>query len=188
MIHIIETNRLRLQRFTLDILDACLHATRLEAERLAGVSIPDVWMNEVDYIERKRTQLTNDPTYAAWCTRMVVLKATNQMIGHIAFHTPPGPPGLGAIAPGGVELGYSIYGPHRRQGYAKEAAIGMMRWASTENGIQSFVVSVSPDNAASQALAKSLGFVKVGEQMDEVDGLEEVFVLQGPALARTLSA
>ena len=34
-----------------------------------------------------------------------------------------------------------------------------------------------PDNAASLAIAAKLGFTQVGEQMDEVDGLEWVFRL-----------
>ena len=37
------------------------------------------------------------------------------------------------------------------------------------------VASVSPRNAASLALVRSLGFRQVGEQIDEVDGLELVF-------------
>jgi RimJ/RimL family protein N-acetyltransferase len=38
-------------------------------------------------------------------------------------------------------------------------------------------VSISPDNAASLALAGKLGFVRTGEQMDDIDGLEYVFGL-----------
>jgi L-amino acid N-acyltransferase YncA len=35
--------------------------------------------------------------------------------------------------------------------------------------------SVSPGNVASLALVRSLGFRQVGEQWDEIDGLELVF-------------
>jgi RimJ/RimL family protein N-acetyltransferase len=50
---------------------------------------------------------------------------------------------------------------------------GMLGWAS-EHGAVACLASVSPDNVASLATIKRLGFVKVGEQMDEEDGLEWV--------------
>ena len=53
----------------------------------------------------------------------------------------------------------------------------MMEWARHENGVEDFVLSVSPDNVPSLALARSMGFEVVGEQMDEIDGLEYVMTL-----------
>jgi RimJ/RimL family protein N-acetyltransferase len=35
--------------------------------------------------------------------------------------------------------------------------------------------SISPDNVASLALIRSLGFEQRGEQWDEIDGLELIF-------------
>jgi RimJ/RimL family protein N-acetyltransferase len=52
-----------------------------------------------------------------------------------------------------------------------------MRWARDEHGITEFVVSISPGNTPSLRLAASLGFVKVGSHIDEVDGLEDIFRL-----------
>ena len=186
--HIIETDRLRLQLMTLEFFDFCLAGDREAAERLAGVSIADDWLAESGYVKMRREQLAADPSYGPWCVRMIVLKAANRMIGQIGFHTPSDSPGLRGIAPGAIEFGYRIYEPNRRKGYAKEAAIGLMRWAAAEQGIASFVVSIAPHNAASQAMAKSLGFVKVGEQMDEADGLEDVLVLNGDALGKFISS
>jgi RimJ/RimL family protein N-acetyltransferase len=51
-----------------------------------------------------------------------------------------------------------------------------MDWARTEFGIGQFVVSISPDNAPSLRLTARLGFARVGEEIDEVDGLEYVFL------------
>ena len=45
------------------------------------------------------------------------------------------------------------------------------------HGATAFLLSISPDNAASLAIAAKLGFTRIGEQMDEVDGLEWVFRL-----------
>ncbi|MBM3290583.1 MAG: GNAT family N-acetyltransferase [Candidatus Hydrogenedentes bacterium] len=185
--HVIETDRLRLQLVDMVLFDFCLEGKRIEAERYSGVEFDDEWMRDAARLERRRNQLMEDAGFAPWCVRMVVLKSTSRVIGQIGFHTPPDPPGLRDVAPGGIEFGYRIYDGYRRQGYAKESAMGMMRWAVTEFGIPSFVLSISPGNFASQALAKSLGFVKASEQIDEVDGLEDVLVLQGATLAHALA-
>jgi RimJ/RimL family protein N-acetyltransferase len=92
------------------------------------------------------------------------------MVGHIGFHGPP-------QTIGRAELGYSVVPDHRRRGYAIESARAMMDWAALEHETRSFFVSIAPDNAPSLALATKLGFARVGEQIDEEDGLEYVFEL-----------
>jgi RimJ/RimL family protein N-acetyltransferase len=102
-------------------------------------------------------------------------RASKTMIGHIGFHTPPRPAYLADIAADGVELGYTVDAGHRRQGYAREAALVLMHWAYAKHGQKCFVLSISPTNVASNAMAKSLGFVECGSHMDEEDGLEIIF-------------
>lgn len=92
------------------------------------------------------------------------------MIGHAGFHGPP-------EVIGRAEIGYTVMPEFRRRGFAQEAADGLMRWARREHGIERFFVSISPENAASLAMAARMGFKKVGEQIDEEDGLEYVFEL-----------
>jgi ribosomal-protein-alanine N-acetyltransferase len=89
------------------------------------------------------------------------------MIGHIGFHGPP--------ENGSLEMGYSVFEPFRRQGIALEAALAMIAWACAEHGIRRFILSISPNNGQSLALAEKMGFHRIGEQMDEEDGLEYVF-------------
>ena len=60
---------------------------------------------------------------------------------------------------------------------AREAALALMQWARDDHGITSFVVSIAPGNQASQALAAGLGFVRIGSHVDDVDGPEDVLVL-----------
>ena len=62
-------------------------------------------------------------------------------------------------------------------GIALEASRGLIRWASTEHRVGSFVVSVSPQNTASLSLISKLGFRRVGSQIDEEDGPEDIFEL-----------
>jgi RimJ/RimL family protein N-acetyltransferase len=178
---LIDTERLRLVLLDLALFDLCLAEDRIGISASGGFEVADEWLDEADYIRKRRAQLAADPAYGPWCVRAVVLKETNRMVGQIGFHAPPGSPDLRETAPGGIEYGYRIYPPFRGRGYAKEAARGLMEWAVSQ-GVTSFVVSIRPNNAPSQAIARGLGFVKVGEQMDEVDGLEEVFLLRAPSI------
>ena len=61
------------------------------------------------------------------------------------------------------------------RGYAREAIAGLTDWAFATGEARVCVASVSPRNAGSLALVRSLGFRQVGEQIDELDGLELVF-------------
>jgi RimJ/RimL family protein N-acetyltransferase len=100
------------------------------------------------------------------------------MIGHAGFH---GPPGVNAIgAPDAVEIGYTIFARHRRNGYAAEAARALVDWAAHEHGIEHFVASVAPANEASLRLVRGLGFVQTGSRIDAEDGEELVFELWRP--------
>jgi len=110
------------------------------------------------------------------------------MIGHIGFHSRPDPEYLRQYGIEGIELGYSVLSKYQRQGFATEAIRGLLNWATQKRVIRGFVVSIAPTNVASMTLARKLGFMKVGEHQDEVDGLEEVCVLTGEALERFLVA
>ncbi|MCC8127419.1 MAG: GNAT family N-acetyltransferase [Clostridiales bacterium] len=55
------------------------------------------------------------------------------------------------------ELGYHIYTPYRRQGYAKEACLRLLKLVKEEYGGQA-AAYVRPDNPASVSLLESLGF------------------------------
>lgn len=182
----VETLRLRLVLMDMALFDLCLAGNRTQVLACGGFEVADEWLDEADYIRKRRAQLAANSEYGPWCVRAIVLKDTNKMVGQIGFHAPPGSPDLEKTAPGGIEYGYRIYPPYRGRGYAKEAARGLMDWAISQ-GVPSFVVSIRPNNAPSQAIARGLGFVKVGEQMDEVDGLEEVFLLRVPPIKLRLT-
>ncbi len=51
----------------------------------------------------------------------------------------------------------------------------LISWASRAEGVRVIRASVRPDNAASLATIAHFGFVAIGEQWDEEDGLELVF-------------
>lgn len=179
---VIETPRLRLELMTPQWLALCIQGDSRAAAKLAGYDIPEDWFQNKSFIQHKTDQCAATPEYLPWCTRAIVLASDNRMIGQIGFHEPPDPPHLCVHGPGTIEFGYTIYDAYRRQGYATEAVLALMKWSIHNAGIRQFVLSIAPDNAASHALARRFGFRKIGEQMDEADGLEEVLLLESSML------
>jgi len=56
----------------------------------------------------------------------------------------------------------------------------MFDWAASAHGIHRFVASVSPTNAPSLQLIARFGFRRMGEHMDDIDGLEYEFETDWP--------
>jgi len=142
------------------------------ASREIGASVPEWMADELENFLRMRLgQLSRDPTIRVWLGRAMILTdeaGQGRVIGSIGFHGPPD-------VQGRLEVGYSVDPPFRRQGYAREAIRAMFEWAHEQYGITRFIASISPDNEPSLRLARQFGFVQIGEQMDEIDGLELVF-------------
>jgi [ribosomal protein S5]-alanine N-acetyltransferase len=163
---VIRTERLDL--LTLDLaIHRALTAGRLdEVASALGAAVPPDFPNGVPSVLRIE-QLTKDPAELPWLVRAVVLRAERRAVGSAGFHAPP--------QDGLAELGYEILAADRRHGYAREAVTGLMDWARGTGRVTTFRASIAPGNAPSQSLVTALGFARVGEQIDPVDGLEWVF-------------
>ena len=74
-----------------------------------------------------------------------------------------------------VEVGYAIDPAYRRRGYARAALAALLDRATREPAVRTVRASVRPDNLASRALVESFGFIPVGQQWDDEDGLETVY-------------
>ena len=168
----ILTPRLCLKWMSPQFLEVCINEGDL-AELTLGAKIPTDWYKEKWFMSMRLNDYKQNPEYLSWGPRAILLDS--KMIGRIGFHTAPNPDYLKAYTSSGIEIGYTIFADYRRQGYASEAFQGLITWAR-QKGIKSFVLSISPNNQASLAMAKKFGFAKVGEHMDEKDGLEWVFV------------
>jgi ribosomal-protein-alanine N-acetyltransferase len=158
----------------LDLVELDIEAHRALRDgrltEIAGAAVPEDLAQGVPS-EMRIEQLERDPGELPWLARAMVLRDEARVVGSAGFHAPP--------SNGMVELGYQICAADRRRGFAREAVIGLMDWAAPHVSI--FRASVAPGNAASRALVESLGFERVGEQMDPVDGLEWVFERTSPA-------
>ncbi|MCC2318509.1 GNAT family N-acetyltransferase [Cellulomonas chengniuliangii] len=116
-------------------------------------------------------QVDADPATAQWVTGLIVDPANREVVGRAGFHGPPDAQGM-------VEVGYSVdprHPRHRRRGYARAALRALLDRARREPSVRVVRATISPDNAASRSLVLQHGFVEVGEQWDDEDGLEIVF-------------
>ncbi|GAA3158040.1 GNAT family N-acetyltransferase [Nonomuraea salmonea] len=141
---------------------------RASAEAGAGLTAYFL-TDQAKWVWRYRVnQLATDPGSAGWLTKAVVAEPDGVVVGYAGFHGPPDISGM-------VEIGYSVDPGHRRQGYARTMLTELMRKAAAAPEVRTVRVTISPDNTASLATIAGLGFAQVGEQWDEVDGLELVF-------------
>jgi len=113
-------------------------------------------------------QVKADPSCNKWFVRFIVPKSSREIIGSTSFHGAPDENGM-------IEIGLGIEEAFRNQGYAREALSGMWRWVSDQPKVKTLRYTVSPDNLPSIAVINYFGFENKGQQIDEVDGLENVY-------------
>ena len=158
-------------------MEALVRKDLAAASSEMGATVP-AWVAEEleNFLKYRLGQLRLDPSIRVWLGRSMVLTQEDgrrRVVGSIGFHGPPDEQGR-------LEVGYSVDPPYRRRGYASESVRALFDWAHREHGITRFVASISPDNEASRNLTAAFGFKQVGEQMDEIDGLEYVFETDWP--------
>lgn len=117
---------------------------------------------------RRAAQVLADPPCAGWITRVLLDAGSGIAVGRAGFHGPPDAAGM-------VEVGYAVDPAFRRRGYAREALIALLKWAKDDASVVTVRATIRPDNIASRALIAQFGFVEVGEQWDDEDGLETIF-------------
>ena len=179
---LITSSRLDLIPFTLDFMRASLAHDTDTCSWILGATVPPEWP-QPDYryvLDLRIGQLEADPSLQPWLMRAMVDRETHAMVGDIGFHTAPAPEYLLPHSPNAVEFGFGVFPEFRRRGYAREAAKAMMHWATDNHGVTEFIMTIRPDNLASQALAAQLGFRKISSHIDEIDGEEDILELRLP--------
>jgi RimJ/RimL family protein N-acetyltransferase len=144
--------------------------------RLLGADFPAEWRADGwPWLSSCLAQVERDPGWAAWGPRLLLCRDDGDpLVGEAGFHAPPDPDGI-------VEFGYTIVLARRRQGFAEEAARGLLGWARPQPAVRTFRATIDPGNAASLGLIRKLGFAEVGRRVHPERGEELVFELPASA-------
>ncbi|ANN21825.1 GNAT family acetyltransferase [Amycolatopsis orientalis] len=118
--------------------------------------------------QMRSRQVEEDQSSAAWVTGVIWDEERQLAVGRAGYHGPPDPSGM-------VEIGYAVEPVHRRRGYARAALEALLRRAADEPRVRTVRVTISPDNVASYRLAAQYGFVEIGEDWDDEDGLGIIY-------------
>jgi len=180
------TKEIRLVDLSAPVLHALAAGNLGAANRLAPVALTPylVEPGQIGVWQRRSRQIVDDPTSAGWITRAIYDPKRLVTVGQAGYHGPPDHAGM-------VEVGYSVDPVYRRQGYARAALVAMLDRAYREPGVRTVRASVAPSNVASRHLVAQYGFVEVGEQWDDEDGLETIFEVsadRGPQPGKRRSA
>lgn len=167
---LIETERLELHHIPSDGLIA-LFEDKKDELAIAERTIKNpyrVLIDDEGPLAWRVPQVKADPSTNKWFVRFIALKASREIIGSTSFHGVPDENGM-------LEIGIGIDERFWGKGYAREALSGMWRWASGQPGVRVFRYTVSPTNEASVRIIKHFGFKYCGQQMDEIDGPEDIY-------------
>ena len=155
--HILETQRLKLLPFTLELKKATLAQRAMLAEMLE-VEIPDDWPG-ADVLEALPLfieAMENDPAGLVW-DGIILHKAEQVAIGGIGFHGGPDAAGM-------VEMGYNIIPAYEGQGYATEMARRVIGWAFHTPGIQVITAQCLEDNLGSIRVLEKVGMRRLAPE------------------------
>jgi RimJ/RimL family protein N-acetyltransferase len=111
-----------------------------------------------------------NPEVAKYLLRVAVLKQSMVVVGSAGFHNLPDENGM-------IEIGFGVDPAFQNKGYGKQILHGMWGWVVNEPGVKTLRYTVSPSNLISKQIIQKLEFKLVGEQMDDIDGVEEIYEL-----------
>ena len=157
----ITTPRLELVPATLDLVQAELRAPEELGWRLTPTfpSWPPEFYDKAAALYTL-ARLGEGSEQAGWWLHYIVLRSTpslrRTLVGSCGFKGPP-------TADGTVEIGYSVLQDFRRQGYATEAAQGLISRAFAHPGVALVIAETLPDLFTSLGVLRKIGFGYVGE-------------------------
>ena len=150
-----------------ELLEADYAHPKLWLDR--GFSDPyKYFLNNPNPISYRINQVRKNPEAAKYLLRVAVLKQHMVVVGSAGFHNLPDENGM-------IEIGFGVDPAFQNKGYGKQILHGMWGWGVNEPRVKTLRYTVSPENLISQHIIKKLRFDLVGEQMDEEDGLEQIY-------------
>ena len=100
-----------------------------------------------------------NPAEKQWYAPWTIENGGGNTVGDLGFK--------GITADGMVEIGYGIDEAYWGRGYATEAVIEAVKWASEQKGVTRIEAETDPDNAASQRVLQKAGFLPLGVMGEE---------------------
>lgn len=167
---VIETPRLELHHICAANL-ITLYENPNDFSIYAGKSYTNtlrVLMDEKGPLPWRVPQVKENPLKNKWFLRWIVEKDSRAIIGSTSFHGVPDELGM-------IEIGLGIDPNFHNKGYAKEALLGMWKWALGNPEVKTLRYTVSPSNGPSISVINHFGFHRVGQQIDEEDGPEDIY-------------
>lgn len=155
--HILETQRLKLLPFTLELKKITL-AERARLTEMLGVAIPDAWPGAemLEALLLFIEAMEKDPLGLVW-DGIILHKADQIAIGGIGFHGPPDEASR-------VEIGYNIIPTYQGQGYATKMARRVIDWAFQTPGIQVITAECLDDNLGSIRVLEKVGMRRLAAE------------------------
>ena len=167
---VIETSRLELHHVPVDGLIS-LFDEKSDELAIAGRNFTNphkILVDDSGPLAWRVPQVKADPSTNIWFVRLMVLKSNGEVIGSTSFHGAPDADGM-------IEIGLGIDEKFWNQGFATEALKGMWGWVCQQPGVKTLRYTVSPANIASIKVIAKFGFHYMGQQMDEIDGPEDIY-------------
>ncbi|GHD42131.1 N-acetyltransferase [Mycetocola manganoxydans] len=151
-------------------LRALVSGNLAEASRITGFDLPEEYLTASWLWQLRLEQLEERPADEPWVAWIAARADDRRVIGRSGFHGAPNADGM-------VELSYAVSPEFRRQGFATAILGEIVERARRHPDIRVLRATISPDNPASLATLMKFPFRHVGEQMDEIDGLELIYEL-----------
>jgi RimJ/RimL family protein N-acetyltransferase len=113
-------------------------------------------------------RVKREPSFAEIGLVLSVEKASSEIIGSAGFHDFPDAAGM-------IEIGFGIVPEKQNQGFGLELLHGMWNMIAKYPEVKILRYTVSPENIPSMHIIEKLGFQRIGQQVDEDDGLELIY-------------
>jgi [ribosomal protein S5]-alanine N-acetyltransferase len=158
----IETERLQLIACNKMHLNALLQSEEALAG-LLGVGLAENWLLYPESVPHALKMLEEDAQNLRWGMHFFLHKDENVIIGSGGFKGAPGPDGT-------VEIGYAIAPAYENQGYATEAARGMIEYAFAWSQVEAVDAHTLAEENASVNVLRKCGLAKIADLHDPEDG------------------
>lgn len=158
LLRMIQSPRLDLIAATAELIQNDIEGRAILAKAL-GVDVPESWPPDLYGPRAMHFALTQlgGATEQGWSFWYLVTKdVPAELIGICGFKGWPD-------ESGSVEIGYSILGSYRRQGFASEAVQRLTGWAFTHHNVSEVCAETLPHLIQSIRVLEKNGFVRAGE-------------------------